>query len=110
MFNNYCRRYNTFEIFDSWRAVISLYRFFKPIHTVPDPKGSLSLTVPPSVIHQANQEVISVIEKTPNKVMAGKESHIKRLAIHYEPRLVSMLWRTVTQQLRKNSAKNLTVL
>ena len=80
LFNNYCRHYNTFENFDSWHAVMSLYHYFKPIHIVPNLKGSLSLMVRPSVIHQANQEVISIIEKTPQQGNGRKRKPYKKIS------------------------------
>ena len=41
---------------------MSVYRYFKPIQKVPNLNASLSSVVPPSAIHQANQEVMNVID------------------------------------------------
>ena len=59
---------------------MSLYRYFKPIQKVPDPNRSLSLVVPPSVIHQSNQEVMNVIEKTPQQGNGGKRKPYKKFS------------------------------
>ena len=42
---------------------MALLRYFKPKEGLPDPKGSLSLSVPSQAIYMANKEVQAVIDK-----------------------------------------------
>ena len=38
-----------------------MYRYFKPVDSLPDPKGPLSKTLPPCIIHSTNEEVRSCV-------------------------------------------------
>ena len=46
---------------------MALLRFFKPVDGLPDPKGSLSLSVPSRAIASANREVLNSISKAGKK-------------------------------------------
>uniref|UniRef100_A0A1X7V5Y1 Uncharacterized protein n=1 Tax=Amphimedon queenslandica TaxID=400682 RepID=A0A1X7V5Y1_AMPQE len=42
---------------------MALLRYFKPVNGVPDPRGSLSSSIPSSVIAEANAQVVKEVEK-----------------------------------------------
>ena len=62
LLNNYCRCYLLMWLLACSYEIMSLYRYFKPMWKVPDPNGLLSSVVPPSAIHQANLEVMNIID------------------------------------------------
>ena len=58
---------------------MSLYCFLKPLNRFPDPKGSLSATIPTPAIRQANKEV-EVVLKENNGEHGRKRKPYKKIS------------------------------
>ena len=53
------------------RGTMSIRKFFKPVDGLPDPRGSLSSSMPSAAIASANREVEKVVEATKKEKKSG---------------------------------------